>query len=164
MLIGFAAARTYLDFDGHPSTIYVRSQTDQVAAVQGALFWGLPLTLGGLYWCGRALARSQRGVRRRRGQRLRAQPDKDRDLRDSLAVRKIESWRSVKLLRLRRTLVCLGGSLYTVSPPGRPSLTSGYLAPLQPEADWRQAVPGARHRTPPHHSSSMSLVARYTNL
>ena len=38
----------------------------------GALFWGLPLTLGGLYWCGRALARSQRGVRRRRGQRLRA--------------------------------------------------------------------------------------------
>ena len=32
----------------------------------GALLWGLPLALGGLYWCGRALAASQRGARRRR--------------------------------------------------------------------------------------------------
>ena len=39
----------------------------------GALAWGLPLTLGGLYWCGRALAQSQRSVRQRRIQRLRAQ-------------------------------------------------------------------------------------------
>jgi putative ABC transport system permease protein len=37
VLIGFPAATTYLDFDGHPSTIYVRAQTDQVAAVQGVL-------------------------------------------------------------------------------------------------------------------------------
>jgi len=35
----------------------------------GALFWGLPLSLGGLYWCGRALARSQHHVRRRRVRR-----------------------------------------------------------------------------------------------
>ena len=39
----------------------------------GALAWGLPLTLGGLYWCGRALAQSQRSVRQRRTLRLRAQ-------------------------------------------------------------------------------------------
>ncbi len=31
----------------------------------GALIWGLPLTLGGLYWCGRALAQSQQLARRR---------------------------------------------------------------------------------------------------
>jgi putative ABC transport system permease protein len=37
VLIGFPAARTYLDFDGHPSTIYVRARTDQVEAVQGVL-------------------------------------------------------------------------------------------------------------------------------
>jgi putative ABC transport system permease protein len=37
VLIGFPAARTYLDFDSHPSTIYVRAQTDQVNAVQGVL-------------------------------------------------------------------------------------------------------------------------------
>ena len=37
VLVGFPAARTYLGFDGHPSTIYVRAQTDQVAAVQGVL-------------------------------------------------------------------------------------------------------------------------------
>ena len=36
-LIGFQAAQTYLGFDGHPSTIYVRSHTDQVAAVQSVL-------------------------------------------------------------------------------------------------------------------------------
>lgn len=36
-LIGFPAAQTYLGFDGHPSTIYVRSQTDQVTAVQAVL-------------------------------------------------------------------------------------------------------------------------------
>ncbi len=33
-----------------------------------ALLWGLPLALGGLYWCSRALARSQRYARRRRSQ------------------------------------------------------------------------------------------------
>jgi putative ABC transport system permease protein len=37
VLVGFAAARRYLNFDGHPSTIYVRAQTNQVAAVQSVL-------------------------------------------------------------------------------------------------------------------------------
>jgi putative ABC transport system permease protein len=37
VLVGFPAARRYLNFDGHPSTIYVRSQTSQVAAVQSVL-------------------------------------------------------------------------------------------------------------------------------
>jgi putative ABC transport system permease protein len=37
VLIGFPAAKTYLDFDGHPSALYVRARTDQVTAVQGAL-------------------------------------------------------------------------------------------------------------------------------
>jgi hypothetical protein len=32
----------------------------------GALIWGLPLSLCGLYWCGRALAQSQRYARQRR--------------------------------------------------------------------------------------------------
>lgn len=36
-LVGFPAARTYLGFDGHPSTIYVRAATDRVAAVQTVL-------------------------------------------------------------------------------------------------------------------------------
>jgi putative ABC transport system permease protein len=37
VLVGFPAAKTYLGFDGHPSTIYVRTATDQVAAVQAVL-------------------------------------------------------------------------------------------------------------------------------
>lgn len=37
VLVGFPAAETYLDFDGHPSTIYVRTQVDQTAAVQPLL-------------------------------------------------------------------------------------------------------------------------------
>jgi putative ABC transport system permease protein len=37
VLVGFAAAARYLGFDGHPSTIYVRARTDQVAAVQDVL-------------------------------------------------------------------------------------------------------------------------------
>src|SRR5262249_44637354 len=37
VLVGFPAAQTYLGFDGHPSTIYVRSRTDQVTAVQSVL-------------------------------------------------------------------------------------------------------------------------------
>jgi putative ABC transport system permease protein len=37
VLIGFAAAKRYLGFDGYPTTIYVRSQTSQVAAVQSVL-------------------------------------------------------------------------------------------------------------------------------
>jgi putative ABC transport system permease protein len=37
VLVGFPAAKAYLDFDGHPTTIYVRSQTSQVAAVQSVL-------------------------------------------------------------------------------------------------------------------------------
>jgi putative ABC transport system permease protein len=37
VLIGFAAAERYLHYDGHPSTIYVRSQTSQVSAVQSVL-------------------------------------------------------------------------------------------------------------------------------
>jgi putative ABC transport system permease protein len=36
-LVGFPAAEAYLGFDGHPSTIYVRSYTDQVDAVQSVL-------------------------------------------------------------------------------------------------------------------------------
>ncbi len=37
VLVGFPAAATYLNFDGHPSKAYIRSATDQVAAVQGVL-------------------------------------------------------------------------------------------------------------------------------
>jgi putative ABC transport system permease protein len=37
VLVGFPAARTYLGFDGHPSTIYVRSATEQVDAVHALL-------------------------------------------------------------------------------------------------------------------------------
>jgi putative ABC transport system permease protein len=37
VLVGFPAAQRYLGFDGHPSTIYVRSHTDQVTAVQSVL-------------------------------------------------------------------------------------------------------------------------------
>jgi putative ABC transport system permease protein len=37
VLVGFDAAVRYLGFDGHPTTIYVRSQTSQVAAVQSVL-------------------------------------------------------------------------------------------------------------------------------
>ncbi|HEY2938848.1 MAG TPA: ABC transporter permease [Gaiellaceae bacterium] len=37
VLVGFAAAKRYLGFDGHPTTIYVRSQTSQVTAVQSVL-------------------------------------------------------------------------------------------------------------------------------
>jgi putative ABC transport system permease protein len=37
VLVGFPAAQTYLGFDGHPSTIYVRAQSDQVDAVQSVL-------------------------------------------------------------------------------------------------------------------------------
>ena len=37
VLVGFAAAERYLGFDGYPTTIYVRSQTSQVAAVQSVL-------------------------------------------------------------------------------------------------------------------------------
>ncbi|HKN99874.1 MAG TPA: ABC transporter permease [Pseudonocardiaceae bacterium] len=37
VLVGFPAAGTYLGFDGHPSTIYVRADTDQVTAVQPLL-------------------------------------------------------------------------------------------------------------------------------
>jgi putative ABC transport system permease protein len=37
VLVGFPAAKRYLGFDGHPTTIYVRSVTSQVAAVQSVL-------------------------------------------------------------------------------------------------------------------------------
>ncbi len=37
VLVGFLAAEKYLGFDGHPSTIYVRTQIDQVASVQALL-------------------------------------------------------------------------------------------------------------------------------
>jgi putative ABC transport system permease protein len=37
VLVGFAAAERYLDFDGHPTTVYVRTETSQVAAVQAVL-------------------------------------------------------------------------------------------------------------------------------
>jgi putative ABC transport system permease protein len=37
MLVGFPAAKTYLGFDGHPSTIYLRARTNQVDAVHQVL-------------------------------------------------------------------------------------------------------------------------------
>lgn len=37
VLVGFPAAKRYLGFDGHPTEIYVRSATSQVAAVQSVL-------------------------------------------------------------------------------------------------------------------------------
>jgi putative ABC transport system permease protein len=37
VLVGFAAAKTYLGFDGHPTTIYLRTVTSQTAAVQSVL-------------------------------------------------------------------------------------------------------------------------------
>jgi putative ABC transport system permease protein len=37
VLVGIPAAERYLGFDGHPSTIYVRAQTSQVAAVDNLL-------------------------------------------------------------------------------------------------------------------------------
>lgn len=36
-LVGREAARTYLHFDGHPSTVYVRARDDRVGAVRGVL-------------------------------------------------------------------------------------------------------------------------------
>ena len=37
VLVGYPAAETYLDFDGHPSTAYVRANTDKVTDVQALL-------------------------------------------------------------------------------------------------------------------------------
>lgn len=37
VMVGFPAAKRYLGFDGHPSEIYLRSQTSQVAAVDAVL-------------------------------------------------------------------------------------------------------------------------------
>ena len=37
VLVGFPATKRYLGFDGHPTTVYVRARTNQVAAVQGLL-------------------------------------------------------------------------------------------------------------------------------
>src|SRR5690606_18956425 len=37
VLVGWEAATTYLDFDGHPTTIYTRSAEEWVEAVQGVL-------------------------------------------------------------------------------------------------------------------------------
>jgi putative ABC transport system permease protein len=37
VLVGYPAARKYLGFDGHPSTIYLRAQTDRVNAVDNLL-------------------------------------------------------------------------------------------------------------------------------
>jgi len=37
VLVGFQAARRYLGFDGHPSTIFVRAHTAAIAAVQNVL-------------------------------------------------------------------------------------------------------------------------------
>ncbi len=36
-LVGWSAARTYLGFEGHPSTVYVRAQDSEVAAVRAVL-------------------------------------------------------------------------------------------------------------------------------
>jgi putative ABC transport system permease protein len=37
VLVGFPVAKALLGFDGHPTMVYVRAQTDQVAAVQSVL-------------------------------------------------------------------------------------------------------------------------------
>jgi putative ABC transport system permease protein len=37
VLVGYRAAAKYLEFDGHPSTVYVRAANEQVAAVQSVL-------------------------------------------------------------------------------------------------------------------------------
>jgi putative ABC transport system permease protein len=37
VLVGFPAAKRYLGFDGHPTTVYVRTVTNQTAAVQSVL-------------------------------------------------------------------------------------------------------------------------------
>jgi putative ABC transport system permease protein len=37
VLVGFQAAKRFLDFDGHPTTIYVRAETDRVRQVQSLL-------------------------------------------------------------------------------------------------------------------------------
>src|SRR5262249_6451515 len=37
VLVGFPAAERWLGFDGHPTTVYVRAATSQVAAVQSVL-------------------------------------------------------------------------------------------------------------------------------
>ncbi|HJS93283.1 MAG TPA: ABC transporter permease [Solirubrobacteraceae bacterium] len=37
VLVGYPAARNYLGFDGHPSTVYLRTGTDQVIAVDNLL-------------------------------------------------------------------------------------------------------------------------------
>jgi putative ABC transport system permease protein len=37
VFVGYAAAEKYLDFDGHPSTIYLRAETSRVAAVDNLL-------------------------------------------------------------------------------------------------------------------------------
>jgi len=37
VLVGFTAAETYLGFDGHPSEVYVRADTSEVAAVDSVL-------------------------------------------------------------------------------------------------------------------------------
>jgi len=37
VLVGYPAAETYLGFDGHPSTVYVRTDTNQVTTVQPLL-------------------------------------------------------------------------------------------------------------------------------
>src|SRR5438067_5605718 len=37
VLVGFPAAKRYLGFDGHPTTIYVRTVTSQTTAVQAVL-------------------------------------------------------------------------------------------------------------------------------
>ncbi|MEV7612618.1 ABC transporter permease [Streptomyces sp. NPDC089799] len=37
VLVGFPAAQKYLDFDGHPSMVYVRADTDHVAEVRALL-------------------------------------------------------------------------------------------------------------------------------
>jgi putative ABC transport system permease protein len=37
LLVGFPAAQHYLGFDGHPSAVYVKTQTSQVNAVDHLL-------------------------------------------------------------------------------------------------------------------------------
>ena len=71
-LVGFAALLGIIG-----TGLLFTAVTDQA---WGALALGLPLTLGGLYWCGRALAQGRRGARRQRLRRGRDQewPEKRR--------------------------------------------------------------------------------------